>query len=94
MRAIVRTIQCPHGRTLFSDRTENGVRRIRGGVPSCCFDMLCTPAAGETFVMLQQDGRQKRIHDGLTGVSLVGANAGGEGRGASPRTSPPPCSVS
>jgi hypothetical protein len=59
---------------MFSDRTENGVRRIHGGIPSCCFDMLCTPAAGEGFVILQRDGQQKRVHNGLMGVSLVSAN--------------------
>jgi hypothetical protein len=33
------------------------------------------------------------LTDGKTGVILRSTNAGGEGRGASPRTSPPPCSV-
>ena len=84
MNADVRTIQCPHGRTMFSDRTENGVRRIHGGIPSCCFDMLCTPAAGEGFVILQRDGQQKRVHNGLMGVSLVSANDKAETRRQTP----------
>ena len=82
MKAMVRTIQCPHGRTMFSDRTEDGVRRIHGGIPSCCFDMLCSPAASDSFVILQRDGQQKRIHNGLMGTSLVSANAPAEGSGA------------
>ena len=65
-------IRCPHGRVMFSDQTVDGVRRVHGGIPSCCFDMLCTPAAGETFVLLDRSGRQKRIHDGLLAArSLV-----------------------
>jgi hypothetical protein len=75
LQPIVHTIKCPHGRTMYSDRTENGIRRVHGGTPACCFDMLCTPAAGESFVILERGGRQKRIHNGLMGVSLVGANS-------------------
>jgi hypothetical protein len=76
---LVRELRCPHGKTMFSDRTDGGVRRIHGGVPACCFDMLCTPAAGNGFIIVQRDGRQKRIHDGLTGVALVGANKSSSG---------------
>jgi len=51
-----------------------GVRRVSGGIPACCFDMLCTPAAGDNFIILDRAGRQKRIHNGLTGVSLIDFN--------------------
>jgi len=66
-------IRCPHGRVIFSDHTHNGVRRVHGGTPPCCFDMLCTPAAGESFILVDRAGRQKRIHDGIFGKTLVGA---------------------
>ena len=65
-------IRCPHGRVMFSDRTEGGIRLVHGGIPKCCFDMLCSPAGGETFILVDRRGRQKRIHDGLTGRTLVG----------------------
>ena len=75
-------ILCPHGHVMFSDTTVGGVRRVHGGIPDCCFDMLCHPAAGDGFVIVQRDGKQKRIHDGLMGISLVAANMRLEERSA------------
>ena len=72
-------IRCPHGNILYSDRTVNGVRRVHGGIPTCCFDMLCSPAAGLEFIITDREGRQKRLHNGLFGVSLVGASRKDDG---------------
>ena len=65
-------ILCPHGKIMYSDRTINGRRHVHAGIPICCFDMLCTPAGGDGFIIVDRRGRQKRIHQG----SLVNAKGG------------------
>jgi len=64
---------CPHGNVLASDYTMNGVRRVSVGLPKCCLEMLRSPAAGESFIIVDRKGKQKLVHDGLMGAYLVEA---------------------
>ena len=53
---------CSPSAVMYRDVTDDrGVRRIHGGLPACCIDSMCEPAAGEGFVILDRRGRQKRI---------------------------------
>ena len=65
-------ILCPHGKTMYSDRIINGRRHVHAGIPQCCFDMMCRPAEGDGFIIIDRRGRQKRIHQ----MSLVDARGG------------------
>jgi hypothetical protein len=60
----MKVIKCPHGNVMYSDSVIQGVRRVHAGIPQCCFEMLCTPAEGEGFIIVDRGGRQKLIHQG------------------------------
>lgn len=65
-------IKCPHGNILYSDNTDNGTRSIHAGIPKCCFDMLCTPAIGDGFSIVDRNNKTKRIHQGMSENNLIG----------------------
>jgi hypothetical protein len=74
-------IECPHGNALYTDQVVNGHRQVHGGIPKCCLELLLEPAAGSEFIIVQRDGRQKRIRRGTLGpASLVDAGEPREGK--------------
>ena len=60
-------ILCPHGKPMYQERIIGTRKMVSAGIPKCCFDMLCTPASGETFIIVNRKGIQRRIHSGICG---------------------------
>jgi hypothetical protein len=71
---LVSTLRCHHGNIIYAGQRSGKCVQFRAGLPKCCLDEMRKPASGDGFIIVERDGRQKRIHHGIFGASLIGAN--------------------